>query len=227
MQVGGNLSLKTLQETDYYNSKYTGYGLGLGLPSSGRASVHGGAGREKINSSYRSVNEQAGIYAGEGGYDIHVGGNTGLTGAVIASEADAEKNKLSTDTLTWSDITNSAEYSGKSIGIEINHTFAAGQKAGEEAPAPKSSNPRYNQQGITPSIGVPVTGDAESITRSAIAEGEIEVRGNPGQDRPRAARRPAKGRPCGKGHSLGCRNWPPGRGAVCPKIHFRGKTSRP
>jgi hypothetical protein len=59
---------------------------------------------------------------------------------------------------------------------------AAGQKAGEEAPVPKSSNPRYNQRGITPSIGLPVSGSAQSVTQSAIAEGTVETRGNRAQD---------------------------------------------
>jgi filamentous hemagglutinin len=47
---------------------------------------------------YAGVNEQAGINAGTGGFDINVKDNTGLTGAVITSVADASKNRLTTGT---------------------------------------------------------------------------------------------------------------------------------
>ena len=40
------------------------------------------------------MTDQSGIFAGKGGYDIYVGNNTDLKGAVIASEAeDKSKNK--------------------------------------------------------------------------------------------------------------------------------------
>ena len=112
------------------------------------------------------MTEQAGIYAGEGGFAIEVGGNTDLKGAVIASEADAEKNRLSTDTLTFSDIENKAEYSASSIGVNLD------TRKGTEA----------KDAGLTPAIGTKAAGDADSTTRSAIAEGTIEVRSNPNQD---------------------------------------------
>ena len=38
-----------------------------------------------------SVTEQSGIYAGDGGFDITVGGHTQLDGAVIASTGSADK----------------------------------------------------------------------------------------------------------------------------------------
>lgn len=98
---------------------------------------------------------------GEGGFDIEVGKNTDLKGAVISSEADASKNKLSTDTLTYSDIENKAEYSASSSGFNFDS---------------KGEIP------ITPKQGMPVNGEAESTTKSAIAEGTIEIRSNENQN---------------------------------------------
>jgi len=37
-----------------------------------------------IDSKWKSVTHQVGIYAGEDGYDIHVGNGTPLEGAVLA-----------------------------------------------------------------------------------------------------------------------------------------------
>ena len=59
---------------------------------------------------HTSVTKQAGIYAGKEGYDIQVKNNTRLKGAVIDSQAEKEKNKLTTGTLTWENIDNKAEY---------------------------------------------------------------------------------------------------------------------
>ncbi|HDW3097647.1 TPA: hypothetical protein RMI77_004551, partial [Yersinia enterocolitica] len=47
-----------------------------------------------MHSSYDSVQEQTGIFAGKGGFDITVGEHTQLDGAVIASTATADKNTL-------------------------------------------------------------------------------------------------------------------------------------
>ncbi len=125
----------------------------------------GSTSKSKTDSTYASVTDQAGIYAGEGGFDIEVGGNTDLKGAVIASEADADKNRLSTDTLTYSDIENKAEYSASSTGISFN----------------TRKNAEKKDVGITPNISGS-DGQASSTTKSAITPGEIEIRSD--KDKP-------------------------------------------
>ncbi|KWF62932.1 hypothetical protein WT57_24180 [Burkholderia pseudomultivorans] len=71
----------------------------------------------RASDSYAGVNEQAGIQAGDGGFDIKVGGNTDLKGAYIASTATQDKNQLTTGTLTFSDIQNRSEHEASSVGI--------------------------------------------------------------------------------------------------------------
>lgn len=82
-----------------------------------------------------------------------------MKGAVIASDATPDKNKISTDTLTHSDIQNKADYSASSSGVGYS-----------------------NKTGITPNPGIPVSGKADSTTKSAVSPGTIEVRSNPNQD---------------------------------------------
>ena len=65
--------------------------------SSAQGSVNVSSGR--INNEYRAVIDQSGVFAGKGGFDIFVGNHTQLDGAVIASDVEAAKNRLSTDTL--------------------------------------------------------------------------------------------------------------------------------
>ncbi|WP_019878476.1 hemagglutinin repeat-containing protein [Succinispira mobilis] len=170
-KVGGNLEIASLQTKESYKEENQGASIGLSAKvkptgNLGKGAITGGVNQGKINSDYQSVTEQAGIYAGQVGFDIQVGKNTDLKGAVIASEATAEKNKLSTGTLSYSDIDNKAEYQASSMGINVN----------------TSGDAKYNEKGITPAIGIGAEGKAQSTTKAAIAPGTIEVRDNPNQD---------------------------------------------
>ncbi|MBU2703800.1 hypothetical protein Ga0466249_004950, partial [Sporomusaceae bacterium BoRhaA] len=120
----------------------------------------------KTDSNYNSVTEQAGIFAGKDGFDINVGKNTDLKGAVIASDATPDKNKISTDTLTHSDIQNKADYSASSSGVNYNTGKDVAKK----------------DQGLTPALVISSSGYADSTTKSAISNGTIDIRSNPKQD---------------------------------------------
>ena len=113
-----NLNIESLQDTATYKGKQmnvtgsvtVGYG----------ASVGGSFNKSKINADHASINEQAGIYAGDEGYDINVNKHTDLKGALITSTQKAEadgKNHFSTGSLTHSDIENRSNYSGSSFGV--------------------------------------------------------------------------------------------------------------
>ena len=116
------------------------------------------------------------MIAGKGGFDIYVEKNTDLKGAVIASEADAGKNRLSTGTFSFSDLENGADYSAKSIGAEYHHYGSYDKMSRQE------KNKIYNTIGLSPSLSMPAKGDASSTTTSAVAQGTIDIRDNPTQD---------------------------------------------
>ena len=103
MDVGRDLTLSSQQDEDYYDSKQQSVSAGGSISfSGGSGSVN--ASRDKMHSSWQSVQEQTGVFAGSGGYDITVGKHTQLDGAVIGSTATADKNRLDTGTLGWGDI---------------------------------------------------------------------------------------------------------------------------
>ncbi len=115
-QVGGNLNIGSVQDTTVSTAHQSSVGGGISISQAGgSASVSAQNGH--ADSNYAQVNEQAGINAGSGGFDINVRGNTDLTGAVITSTADASQNNLTTGTLTFSDIQNQSHYSATSAGI--------------------------------------------------------------------------------------------------------------
>ena len=124
------------------------------------AGISGNVSKDNVDSKYESVTDQSGIYAGKDGFEINVGENTDLKGGIISSTADADKNKLSTGTLTFEDIQNKADYKAGSIGINVDTSAGAEKK----------------DAGVTPNIGVGAKDNAESVTKATVSEGEIEIR---------------------------------------------------
>ncbi|WP_254473149.1 hypothetical protein [Bartonella sp. B1098] len=76
--------------------------------------------KDKSSSDYHSVVEQSGIKAEAGGFHITVTGTTNLTGGIIASSASADKNSLTTGSISTSDITNSAHATASSHGFSLS-----------------------------------------------------------------------------------------------------------
>lgn len=157
--IGGNLNIESQQDRNDYDSHSSSMGAGFDTGiASGHTSGSAGVSQGKMDSNYKSVTDQAGIYAGSDGFDINVKGNTDLKGAVIGSNAPAEKNKLTTGTLTWEDQQNKADYQASGAGVSY---------AGKDAP--------LNAKGLTPSIAPTVKGNADSTTKSAVAEGTVTI----------------------------------------------------
>jgi hypothetical protein len=90
------------------------------------------ASRSEVDGEYVSVNQQSGIVAGDGGFDIKVHGNTDLAGGKIASTERAvqdEKNSLTTETLTQREIANHSRYEANSRSISIGGGYADANSA--------------------------------------------------------------------------------------------------
>ena len=208
VKTGNNLSIESLQDSHTYHSRDKESGIHLQRdritrPDTGKKKMDDpyfsiGKKTETTDSTYESVTKQAGIYAGKEGYDIQVKNNTHLKGAVIDSKAPAEKNKLTTGTLTWENIDNKAEYKTGGHGISYNGKIGRGDK---NDPLDSQTNNRYGKDAITgqrngmnkitPTIygskiplnergllntPIPsVKGKAGTTTQSAIAKGTITI----------------------------------------------------
>nr|WP_126315501.1 hemagglutinin repeat-containing protein [Klebsiella variicola] len=167
MDVGRNLTLTSEQDSDNYDSKQRSGSAGAS------GSMGGGSGslnlsQSKMHSTWASVEAQTGIFAGEGGFDVKVGGHTQLNGSVLASTAAAELNRLDTGTLGFRDIKNYAEYSveQQSEGVSTSGSVA-GQFLGNAA------------SGLL--MGANGSGSDSSLTRAAVSEGSIVIRDSANQ----------------------------------------------
>jgi filamentous hemagglutinin len=131
--VGGNLNVESLQDKAVSEASQKTTGIALSIPiGAGTGSVSFSQSKQNSNSNYASVNEQSGIKAGDGGFNVNVKGNTDLKGAVIASTDKATqdgKNTLTTKTLTTSDISNSMSASASSSGVSVGTNMLDGKYA--------------------------------------------------------------------------------------------------
>jgi len=169
VDAGRNLTLESERDSDRYNAKQQNASAGgsftLGSMT-GSASVS--ASRDRLNSNFDSVKEQTGLFAGKGGYDVTVKEHTQLDGAVIASTAESDKNRLDTGTLGWSDIHNQADYrathsggslsTGGPVGRDLLTNMAGGMLSG-------ANN----------------SGHAEGTTKAGVSEGALLIRDQDGQ----------------------------------------------
>ena len=160
-KVGHNLNIESLQDTNDYHKISKNKGISVSYGMSGPVRVGFDNSRGTTDSHYASVTDQAGIYAGDGGYNVQVNNATTLTGGIIKGSTDKSKNKLSSKSLKMNDIQNEASYSAKTSGYSLSTTK-------------RSKN---NPIGITgsPKMGIPVKGNSKSTTHSAISEGIIEI----------------------------------------------------
>ena len=168
--VGGNLSIESLQDTKTYVGESSNKGFSVSTNAGSLSNVSMSSSKGKMKSDYASVTDQAGIYAGDGGFVINTAETTSLTGAVIDSTAATNKNKLSTKSLDVKDIENTAEYTSRNVGMSYNHVgnFKNLSKAGKDAV--------WNTLGTLPNLLPDSSKSNSSTTKSAITNGTIEVR---------------------------------------------------
>ncbi|WP_124095347.1 contact-dependent inhibition toxin BcpA [Burkholderia gladioli] len=126
VDVGGDLTMTSLQDTSNYSSNQHNTGASGSFTFGSGGGVDASIGHTSIDANYASANQQSGIVAGKGGFDVNVAGHTQLNGAQIASAAPADSNTLTTGSLGFTDIQNKMSYSGSSEGFSISGgpTFA-------------------------------------------------------------------------------------------------------
>ncbi|MGC1019606.1 hemagglutinin repeat-containing protein [Pantoea agglomerans] len=180
-----NLEIASQQDRASYASHQSSSGFSAsicippicaGVPVQGSASMSG----SKIYNDFDSVQQQSGISAGDGGYNIYVGNHTQLDGAIIASSATPDKNHLSTGTLGWTDIENHANAGGSGFSAAVSGSMGKNTTHTSDSSGNDTSKSGQSQQSGDNSLPMGTlqqTKDrASSTTYSAISPGTIEIR---------------------------------------------------
>lgn len=163
--IGRDLWMSSQQDSNDYKSKQNSVAAGGSFTfGSMTGSGYISASQDKMKSTYDSVQEQTGLFAGDGGFDVTVGRHTQLDGAVIASTATGDKNSLDTGTLGFRDLHNEADFKVSHSGVSLS---GGGSFGGDTF--------KGNMPGGMISAGGN-SGHAEGTTQAAVAEGTITVR---------------------------------------------------
>jgi filamentous hemagglutinin len=174
--VGGNLEIASLQDESHWRGKQKSANGMLSLALDAEGNPFGGAahiGKGKSWGDWQSVQEQSGIFAGDGGFEVEAGGIASLSGGLLASSeaAIAEgKNRFSAAGLSVGNLENRAEAGAKNQGFGFDSDLFAKGKYGIAKTA----------LGMAMDNGA-ARGKAAGRTQSAIAEGEIIIAGEASQ----------------------------------------------
>lgn len=182
--AAGSLAIVSEQDRATYAERQRSLGLSVGTANGG--SVAGNLNSSRQTGDFASVREQSGIFAGQNGYGIDVAGNTNLVGGVIASEAAAAQNRLTTGTLSASDLANREQYSATSLSIGggLSGVGGIGKTANGTASTGTATTPGSTLPGIrtgigtisaTPPVALGASGKQSGTTASAIAPGSIAI----------------------------------------------------
>jgi Possible hemagglutinin (DUF637)/Hemagglutinin repeat len=184
--IGGNLSVESLQDKSTFDARQTSAGIGVSLCIPpicyGASSVSASYAKANGNGSYASVTAQSGIQAGDGGFQLKVNGNTDLKGGAIASSQaaiDHNQNSLKTATLTTSDLGNQDDHEATAFSVSATVSGQMGDQksAAAQQGMTEAQKAQANQTG-KPSGSAGIGHDAgsqSSTTRSGISAGAITI----------------------------------------------------
>ncbi|CAB3888327.1 hemagglutinin repeat-containing protein [Achromobacter ruhlandii] len=169
VDVGGDLTLQSEQDSSRYAAQQRNVSAGGSFTfGSMTGSANISASQDKLRSDFDSVKEQTGLFAGRGGYDVTVGRHTQLDGAVIASTAAPDQNRLDTGTLGWRDIDNRADFKAQHSGVSMGTGGPVGKDLLTNAAGGMLSNANRS-------------GHASGTTKAAVSQGGLQVRDQAGQ----------------------------------------------
>ena len=174
--VGGQLKVESLQDTVEQNTKQTGVGgrLQASLGTAWQAS--GNFSSSKASGNSNSVNQQSGLFAGDGGYHVKAD-SVDLKGGAIVSTATKDKNELTTNRLTFSNIENQSQYDATTVSLSGGTSLGKGKTGDSKAPTPTNNDNWRNATSFSPSLPQHESDKDSSTTYATLSAGNITVGG--------------------------------------------------
>ena len=171
VHTGGNLTIESLQ--DHVEQEFSQSGMGARVQVSlGTAwDASGNVSQSKAKGKTDAVNQQSGLFAGQGGYHINAEKVT-LVGGVIVSTATEENNELSTNRLDFKHLESHSEYDAYSASMAASYGDKNKTTTGKSTGIDQSG-----QFNMLPTLPVREQGEDQSTTYATISPGKITVNG--------------------------------------------------
>ena len=176
--VGGKLNIESLQDEERFKTKSSGGGLEGEFGFGNNWSLSGYGNASKGTTHRKQVNEQAGIFAEDGGYHINAD-SVHLKGGAIAS-TNPTNSKLATNKLTFEDIQNESSSSAASASIsgslkESKEKWVDNETGSAVKPNSENSTKLDSQRsgGISPGLPMFERDSDSSVTRATLTEGTV------------------------------------------------------
>jgi filamentous hemagglutinin len=174
--VGGQLKVESLQDTVEQNTKQTGAGGRLQASFGTAWQASGNFSSSKASGDSNSVNQQSGLFAGDGGYHVKAD-SVDLKGGAIVSTATKDKNDLTTNRLTFSNIENQSQYDATTVSLSGGTSLGKGKTGDSKAPTPTNNDNWRNATSFSPSLPQHESDKDSSTTYATLSEGNIKVGG--------------------------------------------------
>ncbi|WP_407503435.1 hemagglutinin repeat-containing protein [Acinetobacter baumannii] len=175
--VGGQLKVESLQDTVEQNTKQTGAGGRLQASFGTAWQASGNFSSSKASGDSNSVNQQSGLFAGDGGYHVQAD-SVDLKGGAIVSTATKDKNDLTTNRLTFSNIENQSQYDATTVSLSGGTSLGKGKSTGDSKASTPTNNDNWrNATSFSPSLPQHDSDKDSSTTYATLSAGKITVGG--------------------------------------------------
>jgi len=174
--VGGQLKVESLQDTVEQNTKQTGAGGRLQASFGTAWQASGNFSSSKASGDSNSVNQQSGLFAGDGGYHVKAD-SVDLKGGAIVSTATKDKNDLTTNRLSFSNMENQSQYDATTVSLSGGTSLGKGKTGDSKAPTPTNNDNWRNATSFSPSLPQHESDKDSSTTYATLSEGNIKVGG--------------------------------------------------
>ena len=158
-----------------------GFSADLDLAKGTGSSLSVNGGKTNLNSDYKAVGEQSGIFTGDGSIELTTEGTTNLIGGAITTTdkalQDGLNNYVSKGGITTQDIENTTSYEGDAIsaGVSIGNTTGKPQATMNGIGYGTDSNSSITRSGIAAVAATPTINDIqEKVAKVLIDKGMSE-----------------------------------------------------
>ena len=174
--VGGNLNIISQQDTLEQNSKQMGVGARVQVSAGTAWDASGNFNNSSAKGNSKSVKQQSGLFAGDGGYHVKAD-HVDLQGGAIASTASKENNNLTANSLKFSNIENESSHNATTVALSGGTRFGE-EKGKDSTGAQYTNNVNWRDStSFSPTLPQQDKDSDSSTTYATISEGNINIDG--------------------------------------------------